>query len=264
MKTAGLIAAMAAAVAIPLAWFAKPQKAPAAGPETVEIAGGTISYRPIGNFHQGGKTVTPPSAPRQVGGFEIMKHQVSRASYAACVDDGACKPPDKAPDAPGLPQTHVNWHEAAAYAEWLSAATGQAWRLPDDAEWQLAAAELFGDAAGETADGDPAQRWLQQYAQGVTLRALPGPGQPAKGLEGNSKGVAGMGGNIWEWTSGCLQTGEVQADGRLEMGEPYCSARIAGGRHRAVVIDFIRDASVGGCAVGLPPDYLGFRLVKDG
>jgi hypothetical protein len=25
------------------------------------------------------------------------------------------------------------------------------------------------------------------------------------------------------------------------------------------VIDFVRDASVGGCAVGLPPDHLGSR-----
>ena len=60
-----------------------------------------------------------------------------------------------------------------------------------------------------------------------------------------------------------MQNGEVTKNGTLELGDPYCSARITGGRHRAVVIDFIRDASVGGCAVGLPPDYLGFRLVKD-
>jgi hypothetical protein len=42
-----------------------------------------------------------------------------------------------------------------------------------------------------------------------------------------------------------------------------CGARIAEGRHRAVVIDFVRDARSGGCAAGLPPEYLGFRLVRD-
>jgi hypothetical protein len=36
------------------------------------------------------------------------------------------------------------------------------------------------------------------------------------------------------------------------------------GRHRAVVIDFVRDASAGGCAAGVPPDHLGFRLVREG
>ncbi|MES2551670.1 MAG: formylglycine-generating enzyme family protein, partial [Pseudomonadota bacterium] len=28
-------------------------------------------------------------------------------------------------------------------------------------------------------------------------------------------------------------------------------------------VDFIRDARSGGCAAGVPPDYLGFRLVLD-
>jgi len=44
--------------------------------------------------------------------------------------------------------------------------------------------------------------------------------------------------------------------------DSYGGVRIAGGRHRAAIIDFVRDASVGGCAVGLPPDHLGFRLVR--
>lgn len=34
-------------------------------------------------------------------------------------------------------------------------------------------------------------------------------------------------------------------------------AKVAGG----YVTDFIRDARAGGCAVGVPPDNLGFRLV---
>jgi hypothetical protein len=35
------------------------------------------------------------------------------------------------------------------------------------------------------------------------------------------------------------------------------------GQHRAYVTDFIRDAKAGGCAVGVPPDNLGFRLVVE-
>jgi hypothetical protein len=35
------------------------------------------------------------------------------------------------------------------------------------------------------------------------------------------------------------------------------------GQHRAYVTDFIRDARAGGCAVGVPPDNLGFRLVRE-
>lgn len=42
-----------------------------------------------------------------------------------------------------------------------------------------------------------------------------------------------------------------------------CGVRIAEGRHRAYVTDFIRDARAGGCAAGVPPNNLGFRLVRD-
>ena len=42
-----------------------------------------------------------------------------------------------------------------------------------------------------------------------------------------------------------------------------CGVRIAQGQHRSYVTDFIRDARAGGCAAGLPPSNLGFRLVRE-
>jgi hypothetical protein len=42
-----------------------------------------------------------------------------------------------------------------------------------------------------------------------------------------------------------------------------CGVRVAEGRHRAYVTDFIRDARAGGCASGVPPSHLGFRLVRE-
>lgn len=263
MKTEILAAGLAAAIGIPGLWFSSPKPDPQT--EIISIAAGTIAYRPIGNFHRNGKTVAPPARQHPVAAFEIMKHQVSHVEYTACVADGGCKPADTNPAKGSDPQTYVSWHDATSYAQWYSKQTGQTWRLPEDAEWQIAAAEIYGGDIVEVDTGNPADRWLRQYARGVTLRALPGPAQEAKGESGtNSNGLAGLGGNIWEWTNGCMQNGEVLNNGALQLGEPYCSARIAAGRHRAVVIDFIRDASVGGCAVGLPPDYLGFRLVRDG
>ena len=42
-------------------------------------------------------------------------------------------------NASNLPVVGVTWYEAAAYCQWLSARTGQAFRLPTEAEWEKAA-----------------------------------------------------------------------------------------------------------------------------
>ncbi|EPX75601.1 formylglycine-generating enzyme family protein [Salipiger mucosus] len=261
MKTILLVPLLAAVGALGLG--AIPDGAPPfAPPQTVTVAAGEVSWRPLGNFSQEGKARTPRRVVLAVPGFEIMKHQVSRDQYSTCVAAGACA---AVPAVGGsLPQTQVNWQDATAFAAWYSELTKQAWRLPTEAEWQLAAAERYGDAAADAGARDPGERMLSAYANGVFLRGSAGSApRPAGGYGENSLGVADMGGNIWEWTDGCMVNGRLAADGTVVQSDPYCGVRIAGGRHRAAVIDFVRDASVGGCAVGLPPDHLGFRLVRD-
>lgn len=257
---AGLLAVTALAL---LAWpQADRAPAPFPAPEVIAIPAGTISYRPFGSFEKAGKAQTPATVPTQVNGVAIMKYQVSRAQYGACVAAGACDPgPSSGAD---LPQTHVNWTDAHAFADWYSALTGEAWRLPTDREWQLAAAERYGDAVADPGDLDPGERMLANYKAGVLLRGTASPTlRPSGGFGVNSRGVADMAGNVWEWTDGCMESGTLNPDGTIARSEPYCWVRIAGGRHRAAIVDFIRDASVGGCAVGMPPDHLGFRLVRD-
>ena len=62
----------------------------------------------------------------------------------------------------------------------------------------------------------------------------------------------------------CFQNGTVAADGSvIEARSDYCGVRAVQGKHRGFVIDFIRDARSGGCAAGVPPDFLGFRLVRE-
>ena len=51
-----------------------------------------------------------------------------------------------------------------AYAAWLSAKTGETWRLPTDEEWVFAAGSRFyDDALSVAASRDPSVRWLARY-----------------------------------------------------------------------------------------------------
>ena len=235
---------------------------PFAEPQTVAVPAGEVEWRPLGNFSFEGKARTPRLEKVNVDGFEIMKHQVSRDQYAACVVEGACA--EVSARGGALPQTQVNWRDATDFADWYSEKTGNRWRLPSETEWQLAAAERYGDAAATPQARDPGRRMLESYQNGALLRGAASlPVRPAGAFGENSQGIADMGGNIWEWTDGCMENGQISPDGSVTVTDSYCGVRIAGGRHRAAIIDFVRDASVGGCAVGLPPDHLGFRLVRE-
>ncbi|MFW8637330.1 SUMF1/EgtB/PvdO family nonheme iron enzyme [Cribrihabitans pelagius] len=261
LMAAGALAATAAGGVL-LHQFSAEKPPRLAGPLTVEIPGGEVSFRPIGNFQRGGKTVTAPFRTEIVPPLHMMVHQVTRGEYQTCVAAGACAA-SIATGSTDLPQTHVSWVDAAAYASWLAEETGQPWRLPTAPEWQRAAAERFGDALPEHADLDPGQRMLLQYAQGTLLRGRVAYSlRPAGSYGVNSMGVADMSRGVWEWTGSCMENASVQPDGTLGASGLYCGVRVAGGVHRALVIDFVRDASAGGCAAGLPPDYLGFRLVR--
>lgn len=229
--------------------------------ELVEVPSGTIEYSPYGSFSRSGKVDAPDPAPFEVGGFEIMKYQVSREQYAACVAAGDCS--DVPATGSGVPQTQVNWQDATDFAHWYSRVTGQTWRLPTAMEWQHAAAERYADITVDPGGLDPGERMLANYKAGVLLRGTASPALRPTGSFGfNSRGLADIAGNVWEWTDSCMEKGTLNDDGSIADSEPYCWVRIAGGTHRAAIADVVRDASVGGCAVGLPPDHLGFRLVR--
>ena len=198
----------------------------------------------------------------------MMKYQVSLADYMQCVDAGVCAAPDmpRGVDARGeLPVTGVNFRDAVAYAEWLSAQTGDRWRLPTDAEWAAAAAERLSDATPVLSADDgsnPAARWLERYRAEVAGGRDPEP--KAVGHFGtNSNGFVDMGGNVWEWTTSCFTRTTLDEQGAALHVTENCGVRVVAGKHRGYMSHFLRDGKSGGCAAGLPPDNLGIRLVRE-
>ena len=253
----------AAIFAAPPGWRPAPPRV--ALPDMVELRPGAFDYRASGEFTRDGR---PAPAPRETitiaRPLTIMRHQVTAADYRLCVDDGACPPVD-GDAAPDRPVVKVSWRDAQAYASWLSRATAVRFRLPSDEEWAYAAASRFrDDGLPDSAYADPGRQALARYdAEVGSDDGNDKEPQPVGTFGANEHGLVDMAGNVWEWTDTCFA--RVMLDGR---GEPAarltnCGVRIAAGRHRSYVPDFIRDARGGGCSAGAQPSNLGFRLVHD-
>ncbi len=239
-----------------------------AEPRLVTIAPGTVMHRPAGDFTLNSLAASPaPVAVVLTKPLHIMVNQVSVGEYQRCVAERVCDPLLlRNTGSPNQPAVGVSWFDATAYAQWLSRKTGAQYRLPTDDEWAAMAGNRLVDdgAAPQTAD-DPARRWIEQYEnEAAGSSAIMQQPQPTGSFGLNDKGVADIGGNVWEWTNTCFIRGELDAEFNIQrILTTNCGVRVAQGRHRAYVTDFIKDARGGGCAVGIPPTNLGFRLVRD-
>jgi formylglycine-generating enzyme required for sulfatase activity len=199
-------------------------------------------------------------------GLVVMKTQVSAADYYRCVREGACRAAEgRAGRSSEHPVVGVSWEDASAYARWFSGRSGQDWRLPTDEEWAFFAAERFKDDAVPTqVDGGFSERWLAKYESEASRDiAVERTVQPIGAFGVNTRGLADVAGNVWEWTDTCFTRQKIGEDGvASEKPIENCGVRVVEGRHRAYVTNFVRDARAGGCAVGVPPANLGFRLVR--
>lgn len=125
---------------------------------------------------------------------------------------------------PGFPQGDdhpvvcVNWEDATAYADWLARRTGKPYRLPSEAEWEYAAragtttARFWGDVASSAcqfanvADLTLADALKLDRRPQFTFRCTDRHvfTAPVGSFRPNPFGLYDMLGNVWQWTSDCL------------------------------------------------------------
>lgn len=231
----------------------------------VRLTSTSFNYRSAGDFSRDDRPVEGPLRNLRLrSDLLVMKRQVTAAEYLRCADEGACPRVAAAAGAQDVPVVGVSWHDATAYAAWLSRKTGIAYRLPTDEEWTFAAAEKARDEALPLVDpSDPAQAWIARYeAESARSRPAAMAAQPGGTFGPNSNGLDDLAGNVWEWTNSCFL--RVSLDGKREqITNTNCGVRVVEGAHRAYMTDFIRDPRSGGCAAGIPPANLGFRLVAE-
>jgi len=266
-QTGPLAAAIVAATAICSLVPASRSPQPAwPVPDLVQLQPGTFRYRAAGDFTRDGKPATAPLvAAAIVDGLMVMTNQVTVADYGRCVDAGSCRSADRNERA-DVPMVKVSWWDAAGYAEWLSRVTGRRFRIPTDEEWVYAAGSRFRDDAGPEGidDRDPGTRALDRFErETASADATDMAPQPVGHFSANERGLLDIAGNVWEWTNSCFVRGILDAGGRPSTTTVNCGVRLAEGRHRAYLTDFIRDARAGGCTAGVPPSNLGLRLVAE-
>lgn len=166
-----------------------------------------VEAKPGKVIRGGGPTtvlVQPPSGNGRPG-VAFMREEVSRADYASFAN-ATRRPVSRcrnrlAPISikkrswqdPGFPQTDshpavcVSYEDARAYAQWLSARTGENWRLPSAAEWR--------QIANYKGSGNACQDGRVDCGQDGTVPANAGPSSPL--------GLLGVRGNAREWLSDC-------------------------------------------------------------
>ena len=202
--------------------------------------------------------------------FAIGVHEVTFAQWDACVAAGGCdgyepwSHPQHGARA-DRPVTDVSWHDAQGYVEWLSAHTGEAYRLPSEAEWEYAARAGTRTPFhfGETISTN------QANYDGRTAYGDGGVGEnrnkmlPVGSFPANAWGLRDVHGNAAEWTQDCYMAtyDGAPADGSA-WEEDDCAERMTRGGSWPSPPDRVRSAA----RLPVPPDARnveGIRVVRE-
>ena len=218
-------------------------------------------YIPAGNFRMGdiqggGDSDEKPVHRVSIKAFLMSATEVTFAQWDACVAAGGCD--DSGPRKAGgdnswgrgsRPVIEVNWEDAQQYVKWISAKTGEQYRLPSEAEWEYAARAgsetkySWGNSIGKNkanCDGC-GSRWDNSQTA------------PVASFAANAFGLYDMHGNVWEWTQDCWNgsyKGAPSDGSALLSGD--CSQRVLRGGSWSAV----QTSSALLAAAGTPPQPL--------
>ena len=210
--------------------------------------------------------------------FAVGVYEVTFEEWDACARGGGCG--GLIPDHEGWgrgrrPVINVSCPEAGSYAEWLSRETGEAYRLPSEAEWEYVAragtetARYWGEtdaAQCRHANGADAAT-LEEYhgAERFTVSCSDGYSEtaPVGSFAPNAFGLYDALGNVWEWTLDCWNKrySGAPADGSAwQSGD--CDDRVSRGGSWQEAPGRVRSASRARDPVEFRGTTGGFRVVR--
>ena len=172
----------------------------------IEVLNYPLTQIPSGPFTMGtlptGLRKTDPEEPQRsvtLNAYAIGTYHVTNAQYAQFVEDTDYPAPlflgDERFNGAACPVVGISWHDVENFLEWLRAITGEAYRLPTEAEWEKA-------ARGTDAREYP---WGNDWTLGkantseARLKRLTPVGSYPEGV--SPYGCHDMAGNAYSWCS---------------------------------------------------------------
>jgi formylglycine-generating enzyme required for sulfatase activity len=137
--------------------------------------------------------------------FALGRYAVTFEEYDAFCATGRDEPADRGWGRGRRPVINVSWNDAVAYCAWLSEQTGQAYRLPSEAEWEYAcragtATPFHFGATISTVQAN----YNGNYAYASGAKGEYRERTVAVGsLPANRWGLHEVHGNVWEWCEDC-------------------------------------------------------------
>lgn len=210
-----------------------PQQPPATLRDRLGVGGHgpTLSMLPGGAFRMGQNTLaggdTGPEREVQVAAFGIGIQEVTFEQYDRFARAAGRRLPDDFGWGRGdRPVVGVSWSDAQAYVDWLSRQTGQRYRLPSEAEWELAAR---GGGRGSYWWGfglEPGRAVCFDCGSPFDNRST----APVGSFPPSAYGLYDTAGNVMEWVADCYRPSYegAPADGQARQ-DGDCRLRVARG-----------------------------------
>jgi len=207
-------------------------------------------------------------------GFEMARYPVTVAEYQRAVAAGAVSQPwnwQRQLLHVTCPVVNVAWQAAVDYAAWLACYTGEAWRIPSEAEWEKGARGSDGRIYPWGDRWNPALAIIKDTPSNTYKGIGPSPVGQHPG-SASPFGVEDLVGNVWEWTISLHYPYPYDSrDGREDMGVAAdIQDQLSDERHARIMRggswdDAQSSARTAMRGLHVPPwnidGYIGFRLV---
>ena len=226
------------------------------GPRMVVIPAGVFQMGSASSTHSDER----PRREVNVAQFAVSQYEITVTQYARFAAASGRRQPAARGLTQNSPVSSVSWNDARAYAAWLSAETGQRYRLASEAEWEYMAST-----------GRRTPFWWG-YEQGAgrahcfDCESGLDTTRPARigNFEANAFGVYDTAGNVAEWAQDCWHKNYAGAPADASVREGGdCSLRVVrGGAYRSPA-QSIRSAKRDKFKADQAYEYIGIRVVRE-